>query len=133
MNLRVAFEKVGVDPKLQLVPRHFYIGRRQSKIYMQTIRQVFPQILDPTTIDQIWHGLVTIHRAGYSLEDIKWGNIIIEEQTKAPIFLDFERALALESLPPRLARYIRDRDAKKLAWILGRHAISPESYGSLPE
>jgi hypothetical protein len=76
-------------------------------------RRVLPQVLDEATREKAANALLAIHRAGYVLQDIKYGNLIIEEGTGTPIFVDFEHALSLKRFGRRTGLYLRDRDSSK--------------------
>ncbi|KAB0269758.1 hypothetical protein [Microvirga brassicacearum] len=117
-NLRLALEEAGADVKGRPMPRFILSRRRLEARRTELARQFLPHVVDAVTIDRIRDGLVAVHRAGCTLEDIKYGNIIIEEKTGEPVFIDFERALCLKDIPAGLASYIRERDIKKLTWIL---------------
>ena len=58
-------------------------------------------------------GLDAIHAAGFVLEDVKFGNIILKAPGGEPIFVDLERALPVASLPPWLADHLRQIDVRK--------------------
>lgn len=77
-------------------------------------RAFLPAVLSRRQIAQIAEGLASIHSAGFALEDVKFGNIIIEAHSGTPIFVDLERALPVGSLPAFLADYLRQLDLKKL-------------------
>ncbi|MDF2809608.1 MAG: hypothetical protein K0S56_639 [Microvirga sp.] len=125
-NLRLLLEEAGADVRGLPMPRFILSRRRLEARRIELARQLLPHVIDAATIDRIRDGLVAVHRAGCTLEDIKYGNIIIEEKTGEPIFIDFERALCLKDIPPGLASYIRERDIKKLTWILRADpAIAP--------
>jgi len=67
--------------------------------------------------------LLAVHRAGYTLEDVKYGNVIIEAKTNVPYFVDFERALPLRRFSRTTATYLCDRDAGKLNRLLAQTSL----------
>jgi tRNA A-37 threonylcarbamoyl transferase component Bud32/SAM-dependent methyltransferase len=87
-------------------------------------RRLVDKIVDPKTITRIGETLLTIHRAGYTLEDVKYGNIIIEATTNTPYFVDCERALPLRQFSRTTATYLRDRDADKLNRLFGTNLLT---------
>jgi hypothetical protein len=87
-------------------------------------RRLIDKVLAAETIARIGDSLLAIHRAGYTLEDVKYGNIIIEATTNAPYFVDCERALPLRRFSPTTATYLRDRDAQKLNRLFGTHLLT---------
>jgi len=87
-------------------------------------RRLVDKIVDPETIERIGEALLAIHRAGYVMDDVKYGNIIIEATTRTPFFIDCERALPLHQFPPATATYLRDRDADKLNRLFGTNLLT---------
>jgi Methyltransferase domain len=87
-------------------------------------RRLVDKVVDPETIARIGDALLAIHRAGYTLEDVKYGNVIIEEATNTPYFIDCERALPLRQFPHTTATYLRDRDADKLNRLFGTNLLT---------
>jgi tRNA A-37 threonylcarbamoyl transferase component Bud32/SAM-dependent methyltransferase len=87
-------------------------------------RRLVDRVLDHETIARVGKGLLAIHRAGYTLEDVKYGNIIIEAMTSTPYFVDCELALPLRQFPRTTATYLRDRDAEKLNRLFGTDLLT---------
>jgi polysaccharide transporter, PST family len=87
-------------------------------------RRLIDQVLRPETIARVAEGLLAIHRAGYTLEDVKYGNMIIEARSQTPYFVDCERALPLHAFPCASATYQRDRDAEKLNQLFGTDLLT---------
>ena len=94
--------------------RSFVSRRRQQRQRMLLGRHLVPQIIDADIVGRIGEALLAVHRAGYVLEDIKYGNVILESTTKTPYFVDFERAMPLRLFSHGTAAYLRDRDAEKI-------------------
>src|SRR5262249_11283300 len=86
-------------------------------------RRLVDEVLEPETVARIGRTLLAIHRAGYTLEDVKYGNVIIEA-TNTPYFVDCERALPLRRFFPTTATYLRDRDAEKLNRLFGTNLLT---------
>ena len=82
-------------------------------------RRLVDKVLDPETIARTGRALLAIHRAGYTLEDVKYGNVIIEGRTNTPYFVDCEGALPLRQFSRMTTIYLRDRDADKLNQLFG--------------
>jgi tRNA A-37 threonylcarbamoyl transferase component Bud32/SAM-dependent methyltransferase len=96
-------------------PSQSFVGRRrQQRQRLLRGRQLVPQVVDADAIRRISEALLGVHRAGYVLEDIKYGNVIIESTTRTPYFIDFERAMPLRLFSRDTAVYMRDRDAEKI-------------------
>jgi hypothetical protein len=87
-------------------------------------RRLVDKVLDGETIARIGKALLAIHRAGYTFEDVKYGNVIIEARTNTPYFLDCERALPLHQFSRMTATYLRDRDADKLNQLFGTDLLT---------
>jgi SAM-dependent methyltransferase len=87
-------------------------------------RRLVDQVLGGETIARIGKALLAIHRAGYALEDVKYGNVIIEARTNTPYFVDYERALPLRQFSRMTATYLRDRDADKLNELFGTDLLT---------
>ena len=111
--LREALAQLGADFNVR--PKTFADRfRRQSYVRAKRGRPYVRSVMTGEEITRLGSELISIHRAGYTLEDIKYGNIIIEAGTRAPVFIDFERAFNLKGLPQGLSTYMRDRDSAKL-------------------
>ena len=99
----------------------------RNRVHNQRIvagRGLIEHVLSAKTIESVGEGLLAIHRAGYALEDVKYGNVIIEAATGIPYFVDCERALPLRQFSPTSATFLRDRDADKLNAHFGTHLLT---------
>lgn len=76
-------------------------------------RELVPNILSERRIADVAAGLDAIYAAGFVLEDVKFGNIILKAPSGEPVFVDLERALPVSSLPPWLADHLRQIDVRK--------------------
>lgn len=93
-------------------------------------RTLIDKVVGPETIARIGAALLAIHRAGYTLEDVKYGNVIIEATTNTPYFVDYERALPLRRFSPATASYLRNCDAEKLNRLFGTSLLTDRSLRS---
>jgi tRNA A-37 threonylcarbamoyl transferase component Bud32 len=75
-------------------------------------RELVPQVLSDWQVSRIASALDAIHAAGYALEDVKFGNIILDTKSE-PVFIDLERALPIARLPRRIADHARALDWRK--------------------
>lgn len=80
---------------------------------VRTGRQFVPQVLSAAEVSRIARALDAIHSAGFVLEDVKFGNVILSAGTREPVFVDLERALPIHGLSPGLARHLRHVDLRK--------------------
>jgi tRNA A-37 threonylcarbamoyl transferase component Bud32 len=109
--------------------------RDNERIYRQRClagRAMVDQVVGHETIERIGDGLLAIHRAGYALGDVKYGNIIIESKTKAPYFVDCERALPLRDFSALTATALRDRDAETLNMLFGTDLLTAKRLRQSP-
>jgi tRNA A-37 threonylcarbamoyl transferase component Bud32 len=83
-------------------------------------RELVPRVLADSDIEDVAAGLEAIHAAGFVLEDVKFGNIILKTPGGEPVFVDLERALPVASLPPWLADHLRQIDVRKFREHFGR-------------
>ena len=112
--VREALIRAGADFKAR--PKDTLYGRFRRKPLVRAERgkPFVSAVMTGAEITRIGSELTAIHRAGFTLEDIKYGNIIIEDKTGAPIFIDFERAFFFKGLSRGLSTYMRDKDSAKL-------------------
>ena len=75
-------------------------------------RERVPEVLSDWQVSRIAAALEAIHAAGYALEDVKFGNIILDTQGE-PVFIDLERAIPVARLPHRIAEHARALDWRK--------------------
>lgn len=87
--------------------------REEDRRRIVTGRRLVPKVLTDEHVGNVAAGLEAIHAAGFVLEDVKFGNIILKAPAGQPIFVDFERALPVASLPPKLADHLREIDLRK--------------------
>ncbi len=84
-------------------------------------RDVVPRVLSDWQVSRIAGALADIHAAGYALEDVKFGNIILDRKGE-PVFIDLERALPIARLPRWLADHARQLDWRKFRDHFGDRA-----------
>jgi tRNA A-37 threonylcarbamoyl transferase component Bud32 len=80
---------------------------------------LLPQVISGQQIAQVAQGLKAIHAADYALQDVKYGNIILNSLSGDPQFIDFERALPLPARSPWLSNYLQDIDRQKFVEHFG--------------
>lgn len=88
--------------------------RSEDKQRIRIGRELVPRVMSKEQIRDVAAGLDAIHRAGFVLEDVKFGNIILQRGSRRPIFVDLERALPIGSLPSALADHLKESDVRKL-------------------
>lgn len=76
-------------------------------------RRYVQKIMSEQQVAAVAAGLNAIHSAGFVLEDVKFGNLILAADSGEPIFVDLERALPIGSLPRALADHLIEVDLRK--------------------
>ena len=71
-------------------------------------------------IELIFSELNKIHSARFIWNDIKYGNIIIEEQSGKPYLIDFDWALRFSELGKKAFKILSNRDIEKFNTCFGR-------------
>jgi tRNA A-37 threonylcarbamoyl transferase component Bud32 len=96
-------------------------GRRKRVLNrISECRHVLSDVIDSQFIELIFAELNKIHQARFIWNDIKYGNIIIEQQTGKPYLIDFDWALRFEELGKRAFRILSNRDVEKFNACFGR-------------
>ena len=76
-------------------------------------KRVLKDVVEPQLIEAIYDQMIKIHRTGFILNDIKYGNIIIEEKSGEPYFVDFELSMNCTGMGNSSFRAMRDLDIEK--------------------
>ena len=76
-------------------------------------RRVLSEVIDLQFIELIYAELKKIHQARFIWNDIKYGNIIIEQRSGKPYLIDFDWALRYEELGKNFFRILSERDIEK--------------------
>jgi len=82
-------------------------------------RRVLNEVIDSKFIELILAELSKIHKARFIWNDIKYGNIIIEEQSGKPFLIDFDWALRFPELGKNAFRFLCNRDIEKFNTCFG--------------
>jgi len=101
-------------------------ARRACAIRIQEGRRFIERALPASAVAAITRTLENIHRASVALEDVKYGNIILERDSGQPYFVDFERAVPLQEFGRGAQRYVRDHDMRKLLRQFGGDGLTAE-------
>jgi len=83
-------------------------------------RRVLGDVIDSQFIELIFAELNKIHEARFIWNDIKYGNIIIEEQSGKPYLIDFDWALRFPELGNKAFKILSNRDIEKFNTCFGR-------------
>lgn len=110
--VRELLANAGADIRDRDVNRSFWRSRHAVRV--RAGRRIVHDVLSDAQIAAIAAGLQRIHAAGFVLEDVKFGNIILDSRSGEPVFIDLERALPIGSLPKPLAEHLKQVDSRKL-------------------
>ncbi len=81
--------------------------------YVQEGRRVLFDAVDSQFIEDLFIEFKKIHKAGFELYDIKYGNIIIERKSQKPFLVDFDSTVNYSGLDRKVFSVMRDRDIEK--------------------
>jgi serine/threonine protein kinase len=87
-------------------------------------RAVLGRVLDEEGVERIFDELTKIHRAGYILRDVKFGNIVLEASSGEPYVIDFDRARTYPGWSRLAIRSLRDRDYAKFNAHFGTEKLT---------
>jgi serine/threonine protein kinase len=69
-------------------------------------------IVDSQFVENIFHQINKIHDCDIYINDVKYGNVIIEKFSKEPYFIDFETSRDLSIFGPYVKKIIKDHEIK---------------------
>jgi len=109
------------DRDIEENPELTRFGKRKRAIKrIPECRLVLGDVIDSKFIELVFAELNKIHEARFIWNDIKYGNIIIEERSGKPYLIDFDWALRFPGLGKNAFRILCDRDIKKFNACFGR-------------
>jgi tRNA A-37 threonylcarbamoyl transferase component Bud32 len=82
-------------------------------------RRVLYDVIDARFVEDLFAELCKVHEARFIWNDIKYGNIIIEEHSGKPYMIDFDWALRYPRLGKTAWRILCDRDIEKFNVCFG--------------
>jgi tRNA A-37 threonylcarbamoyl transferase component Bud32 len=82
-------------------------------------RRVLNDVVDSKFIELIFAELNKMHEARFIWNDIKYGNVIIEQRSGRPYLIDFDWALRFEELGNNAFRILSSRDIEKFNMCFG--------------
>jgi tRNA A-37 threonylcarbamoyl transferase component Bud32 len=96
-------------------------GRRKRVLNrISECRRVLSDVIDSQFIELVFAELNKIHQARFIWNDIKYGNIIIEERSGKPYLIDFDWALRFPELGKKSFSILSERDIEKFNECFGR-------------
>ena len=87
-------------------------------------KRILSEVIDSEFIELIFTELNKMHEARFIWNDIKYGNIIIEEQSGKPYLIDFDWALRFPELGKNTFRILCDRDIEKFNACFGTEKLT---------
>jgi tRNA A-37 threonylcarbamoyl transferase component Bud32 len=92
-------------------------------------RKYLRQIVDEEFIEKLYDQIKKIHSAGFRINDIKYGNVIIEKKTGCPFLIDFEASENLTGLGRYISRILYNKDIEEFNLLFG---TDKPTYNSSP-
>ncbi len=80
---------------------------------IQEGKRVLYNVIDSQFVEDLFTELNKIHASGFILNDIKYGNIIIEKKSGKPYLIDFEAVRRYPNLGKNSFRILRNQNIKK--------------------
>ena len=99
---------VGNNPDFVRLDRE---ERRLKRI--QEGKRVLYKVIDSQFVESLFTELNKIHASGFILNDIKYGNVIIEKKSGKPYLIDFEAARHYPNLGKNSFRILCDQNIEK--------------------
>lgn len=93
-----------------------FIGLTNEQIRLKCIQEgkrVLYDVIDKQFVEDFSTEIKKIHFSGVILNDIKYGNIIIEKNSRKPYLIDFERACFFKNHRSISFRILRSKDIKE--------------------
>lgn len=76
-------------------------------------RKVLYDVISQEFAERVYDQIIKIHRAGFIWKDIKYGNIIMDNDSGNPFLIDFEHTYNYPGLSKIFLRIMRDGDTEK--------------------
>jgi len=105
-----------VDGNLKFI-RLSKVERKIKKI--EEGRKYLRNVVDEEFIEKLFNQIRKIHSAGFRINDIKYGNIIIEKKTGTPFLIDFEASENLTGLGHYISGILYNNDIDEFNLLFG--------------
>jgi len=113
------------DREIEANPELTRAGRRKMALNrIPEGRRVLSEVVDSQFIELIFAELKKIHEARFIWNDIKYGNIIIEQRSGKPYLIDFDWALRFPKLEKNAFRVLCYRDIEKFNACFGTEKLT---------
>ena len=108
------------DRDIEENPQLTWLGKRRRALQrIAESRRVLYDVIDARFVEDLFAELRKVHEARFIWNDIKYGNVIIEEHSGKPYLIDFDWTLRYPNLGPTAWRILRDRDIEKFNACFG--------------
>ena len=108
------------DRDIEGNPRLTWLGKRRRALRrIAESRRVLYDVIDSQFVEDLFAELCKMHEARFIWNDIKYGNIIIEEHSGRPYMIDFDWALRYPKLSAPAWQILRNRDIEKFNACFG--------------
>jgi len=94
-------------------------------------RKYLRQRVNEEFIDTLFDQVRKIHAAGFRINDVKYGNVIIEKKTGNPYLIDFESSEKLDGLGHHLSGLLYDDDIRKFNLLFGTDKPTHQHAGRM--
>lgn len=91
----------------------------KNRFRIKECRRVLSEAIDSQFIELVFAELEKIHKARFIWNDIKYGNIIIEEKSGKPYLIDFDWTLRYSELGENAFKILCSRDIEKFNACFG--------------
>ena len=82
-------------------------------------KRYFRNVVSQDFIEKIFGQVEKIHSAGFLMNDLGFGNVIVGKKTGNPYFIDFESSDKFKGMGRRAFRHLRDNDIGKFNMYFG--------------
>lgn len=95
--------------------------KRARDFVIKKVYQVLNNIIDSQFVCQLSEEVKKIHTLGIILNDVKYGNIVIEQDLNKPFLIDFEMSRRYPHLPRLFLKKLLREDIRKLRNCFGEN------------
>jgi len=104
---------VVIDREVQAHPELYkYPDENRWLIQTENKSETLYSVIDHPFVEKLFHEIKKIHDCDITLNDVKYGNIIIESVSKNPYFIDFETSRDLSIFGKYVKRIMKNRETE---------------------
>jgi serine/threonine protein kinase len=108
------------DRDIEDNPQLTWLGKKKrARRRIEESRRVLYDVIDSQFVEDLFTQLRRLHEARFIWNDIKYGNVIIEEYSGEPYLIDFDWTLRYPNLGPTAWRILCGRDIEKFNACFG--------------